>query len=123
MAPSTVPRHWLNYPARTAAELCPTKLGDQNTTTANTSEGKYSIELFREGAGIEGVLVHHDSLTSKPMRVGWLYCVTEGEFWRVVTDRNYADKSASIIASVKLKQTKATNNLLRGHNPPVRASC
>jgi hypothetical protein len=29
--------------------------------------GKYSIELFRdggEGAGIEKILVHHDSLTS-----------------------------------------------------------
>ena len=40
-------------------------------------EGKYSIELFRdggEGAGIEKILVRHDSLTVARYKVAALNC-------------------------------------------------
>ncbi len=61
-------------------------------------EGKYSIELFRdggEGEGIEGVLVRHDSLAvaralykaavlNHPDRLVRLCCAIERGYWRAV---------------------------------------
>ena len=64
------------------------------------TEGKFSVELFKEGgegAGQEEIIDRHDNLTVararsigavfNNIRAGWSCCATELAFWRGAIDR------------------------------------